>query len=146
MGVRPYVSRPLTTTTIQAKSFRLTARDLFVGKNNAYLCKRKQAGGVQFSRDPMNLVNKHSRKYEGFVNDKAIGIKADDNTVNPHQHPLPPMYVSLTLRQGRDEDQDRLPDPPACPLIHHILLLGLDSFPQIVQERGQLDGEEGVPF
>lgn len=31
----------------------------------------------------MNLVNKHSRKYEGFVNDKAIGINADSNTVRP---------------------------------------------------------------
>lgn len=51
------------------------------GKNNAYLVKRKQAGGIQFSRDPFNLTNKHSRKYEGFVNDKAIGINADDNTV-----------------------------------------------------------------
>lgn len=54
---------------------------LNTGKNNAFLCKRKQAGGVQFSRDPFNLVNKHSRKYEGFVNDKAIGINADSNTV-----------------------------------------------------------------
>ncbi|TKA28935.1 hypothetical protein B0A50_03346 [Salinomyces thailandicus] len=48
---------------------------------NAFLCKRKQAGGVQFSRDPLNLVNKHSRKYAGFVNDTAIGIQRDDNTV-----------------------------------------------------------------
>jgi len=38
------------------------------GHNNAFLCKRKQAGGVQFSRDPLNLVNKHSRKYEGYAN------------------------------------------------------------------------------
>lgn len=57
------------------------------GKNNAYLCKRKTAGGVQFSRDPMNLVNKHSRKYDGFVNEKAIGINADSNTVCTHQSP-----------------------------------------------------------
>ncbi|RMY05914.1 hypothetical protein D0868_06146 [Hortaea werneckii] len=41
----------------------------------------QQAGGVQLSRDPLNLVNKHSRKYEGFVNDQAIGINRDDNTV-----------------------------------------------------------------
>ncbi|KAI0024873.1 60S ribosomal protein L28 [Xylariomycetidae sp. FL0641] len=42
--------------------------------HNAFLCKKKQAGGVQFSRDPMNLVNKESRKYAGFVNDKAVGV------------------------------------------------------------------------
>ncbi|SLM35751.1 60s ribosomal protein l28 [Lasallia pustulata] len=42
--------------------------------NNAYLVKRTSGGGVQFSRDPLNLVNKHSRKYAGFVNDKAVGI------------------------------------------------------------------------
>lgn len=33
-----------------------------LGNNNAYLVKRKGAGGVQFSRDPMNLTNTHSRK------------------------------------------------------------------------------------
>ena len=32
------------------------------GQNNAYLVKRKTSGGVQFSRDPYNLTNKHSRK------------------------------------------------------------------------------------
>lgn len=32
------------------------------GDNNSYLVKRKQSGGVQFSRDPLNLVNKNSRK------------------------------------------------------------------------------------
>lgn len=42
--------------------------------NNAYLVKRKSAGGSQFSKDPLNLMNKHSRKYDGFVNTKAIGI------------------------------------------------------------------------
>ncbi|KAG7007950.1 trafficking protein particle complex subunit 6b [Physcia stellaris] len=31
-------------------------------QNNAYLVKRKTAGGIQFSRDPYNLMNKHSRK------------------------------------------------------------------------------------
>ncbi|KAL2007188.1 hypothetical protein VTN00DRAFT_8626 [Thermoascus crustaceus] len=62
---------------------------------NAFLVKRKTAGGVQFSRDPLNLVNKHSRKYEGFVNNKAIGVQPTENggvvliskkTGNP-QHP-----------------------------------------------------------
>ncbi|KAK4115154.1 ribosomal protein L28e [Canariomyces notabilis] len=43
--------------------------------NNSFLVKRKKTGGlVQFSRDPLNLVNLHSRKFAGFVNDKALGI------------------------------------------------------------------------
>ncbi|KAI1777863.1 60S ribosomal protein L28 [Hypoxylon cercidicola] len=46
-----------------------------VRSNNAYLAKSKVSGGVQFSRDPLNLVNKNSRKYAGFVNEKAIGIQ-----------------------------------------------------------------------
>ncbi|KAL6242747.1 hypothetical protein RBB50_010393 [Rhinocladiella similis] len=46
--------------------------------NNAYLVKRSSAGGVQFSRDPFNLTNKHSRTHEGFVNDKAVSVQAND--------------------------------------------------------------------
>ncbi|KKA20225.1 60S ribosomal protein L28 [Rasamsonia emersonii CBS 393.64] len=37
---------------------------------NAFLVKRKTNGSPQFSRDPLNLVNQHSRKYAGFVNNK----------------------------------------------------------------------------
>ncbi|OCK84777.1 ribosomal protein L28e [Lepidopterella palustris CBS 459.81] len=37
------------------------------------------AGGVQFSRDPLNLKNKYSRKYEGSINDKAIGVQPSEN-------------------------------------------------------------------
>ncbi|KAL1872784.1 hypothetical protein VTK73DRAFT_1334 [Phialemonium thermophilum] len=50
-----------------------------VRSQNAYLVKSKSAGGVQFSRDPYNLTNKHSRKYAGFVNDKAVGILPGEN-------------------------------------------------------------------
>lgn len=39
-----------------------------IGSQNAYIVKRK---GVQFSRDPLNLVNLHSRKHSGFVNTKV---------------------------------------------------------------------------
>ncbi|KAI9887748.1 MAG: 60S ribosomal protein L28 [Watsoniomyces obsoletus] len=46
--------------------------------NNAYLVKRRTGGGVQFSRDPLNLMNKHSRKYNGFINEKAVGIQEGD--------------------------------------------------------------------
>ncbi|KAF2012609.1 ribosomal protein L28e [Aaosphaeria arxii CBS 175.79] len=46
---------------------------------SAFLVKRKQAGGVSFSRDPLNLKGKFSRKYEGLVADKAIGVQAGEN-------------------------------------------------------------------
>ncbi|KAM0705395.1 hypothetical protein Q7P35_008185 [Cladosporium inversicolor] len=50
--------------------------------NNSFLTKRKGAGGVQLSRDPLNLTNKHSRKWSGFANEQAIGINADSpNTI-----------------------------------------------------------------
>ncbi|KAL2255884.1 hypothetical protein VTK26DRAFT_2543 [Humicola hyalothermophila] len=42
--------------------------------HNSYLVKRKTGGSPQFSRDPLNLVNLHSRKFAGFVNDKAVGV------------------------------------------------------------------------
>lgn len=49
---------------------RLTA-EITDGKG-AQLVKTKIAGGHKFSRDPYNLLNKHSRKQEGFVNAKVI--------------------------------------------------------------------------
>lgn len=41
--------------------FLLLTPDL-PGGHNAFLVKRKTAGGQQFSKDPLNLMNKHSRK------------------------------------------------------------------------------------
>ncbi|TGJ86111.1 hypothetical protein E0Z10_g2654 [Xylaria hypoxylon] len=49
-----------------------------VRSNNSFLVKRKASGGVQFSRDSLNLTNKNSRKWAGFVNDKAIGVAPAD--------------------------------------------------------------------
>jgi hypothetical protein len=34
----------------------------FPGNQNSYLVKRKALGGVSFSRDPLNLTNRHTRK------------------------------------------------------------------------------------
>ncbi|KAI0417306.1 ribosomal L28e protein family-domain-containing protein [Xylaria grammica] len=47
-----------------------------VRNNNSFLVKRKASGGVQFSRDSLNLTNKNARKWAGFVNDQAIGVVA----------------------------------------------------------------------
>ncbi|KAL4899269.1 hypothetical protein BDW74DRAFT_163784 [Aspergillus multicolor] len=46
---------------------------------NAYLVKRNSNGGVQFSRDPLNVLNKHSFKYAGYSNTKAVGVQATEN-------------------------------------------------------------------
>ena len=40
--------------------------------------KSKTAGGVQFSRDPFNLTNKHSKKHAGFINDKAVSVQSNE--------------------------------------------------------------------
>ncbi|KIH90696.1 large subunit ribosomal protein L28e [Sporothrix brasiliensis 5110] len=48
-----------------------------VRSQNSYLVKRTKNAKVQFSRDPLNLTNVHSRKYAGFVNDKALGVVAN---------------------------------------------------------------------
>ncbi|EED12532.1 60S ribosomal protein L28 [Talaromyces stipitatus ATCC 10500] len=46
---------------------------------NAFLVQRNNAGGVRFSRDPLNPVNIHSRKYAGYANDKALGLQSSEN-------------------------------------------------------------------
>ncbi|PWY71508.1 ribosomal protein L28e [Aspergillus sclerotioniger CBS 115572] len=46
---------------------------------NAFLVKRNSGGGSQFSRDPLNLENKHSFKYAGYANTKAVGVQATEN-------------------------------------------------------------------
>ena len=33
-----------------------------IGTTNSYLVKQRGGGRVQFSRDPLNLMNKHSKK------------------------------------------------------------------------------------
>ncbi|EPE07236.1 ribosomal protein l28e [Ophiostoma piceae UAMH 11346] len=48
-----------------------------VRTQNAFLVKRNKNAKVQLSRDPLNLLNTHSRKYAGFVNDKAVGVIAN---------------------------------------------------------------------
>ncbi|KAI9741886.1 MAG: hypothetical protein M1834_000275 [Cirrosporium novae-zelandiae] len=45
---------------------------------NCYLVKKRQGGGVQFSRDPLNVMNKHSRKYDGTSSLKAVGVQPGD--------------------------------------------------------------------
>ncbi|KAK3374971.1 ribosomal L28e protein family-domain-containing protein [Podospora didyma] len=45
---------------------------------NSFLVKRKSGPQVQFSRDPYNLLNVHSRKHAGFVNEKAVGIAPNE--------------------------------------------------------------------
>lgn len=72
MGNCPYVA-PLKTDCAR-KSIYLIKK--IAGTNNAYLTKRKTGGGVQFSRDPYNLLNKHSRTHAGFINSKAVSVQS----------------------------------------------------------------------
>ncbi|KAI9694241.1 MAG: hypothetical protein M1820_009099 [Bogoriella megaspora] len=64
--------------------------------NNSFLLKRKTSGGVTFSRDPLNLTNIHNRKYEGFVDNKAIGI-------NPSARN--PTALTLTTKNPTTQNQ-----------------------------------------
>ncbi|KAI9824810.1 MAG: hypothetical protein M1826_007232 [Phylliscum demangeonii] len=43
--------------------------------SNSFLVKRKTAGGVQLSSDPLNLMNKHSRKAIGIQPGTHGGVK-----------------------------------------------------------------------
>ncbi|KAJ5806138.1 uncharacterized protein N7503_003740 [Penicillium pulvis] len=76
-----------------------------VRNQNAYLVRRNTGGGSQFSRDPLNLVNKHSFKYAGFVNNKAIGVQAAENggvnviTKKPG-NPQQPRQTEVTVNYG----------------------------------------------
>jgi len=49
-----------------------------VNRQNSQLVKRKTGGGQRFSKDPLNLTNLHTRKYEGYVNDQVgVGSSVD---------------------------------------------------------------------
>ena len=74
---------PLTSSGRSLVSVLFVGRDdaanrSRTGNQNAYLVKRRSGGGVMFSRDPMNLTNKHSRTHAGFINEKAVGIQPND--------------------------------------------------------------------
>ncbi|KAF2666234.1 ribosomal protein L28e [Microthyrium microscopicum] len=58
---------------------------------NSYQVKRRSGGGVNFSRDPLNLLNKQTRKHTGFINDQAIGITPSEKG------------VTLTTKKGGDK-------------------------------------------
>ncbi|KAF5102390.1 hypothetical protein DV451_001885 [Geotrichum candidum] len=42
---------------------------------STYLVKARTAGGVQFSKDPLNLTGKNSSTHGGVFTPKAIGIR-----------------------------------------------------------------------
>nr|CEG02262.1 unnamed protein product [Fusarium pseudograminearum CS3220]CEG02696.1 unnamed protein product [Fusarium pseudograminearum CS3487] len=76
-----------------------------VRDNNCFSAKSKKNGGVQFSRDPLNLTNKSSRKHAGFVNDKAVGIAAGEKgavvvTTKKAQPNKPAQNITTTSYSG----------------------------------------------
>ena len=46
---------------------RVPADTLRTGTTNSYLVKQKYGARFQFSRDPLNLMNKHSKKVNLLV-------------------------------------------------------------------------------
>jgi large subunit ribosomal protein L28e len=68
------------------------------GTNNSYLVKRNN---VQLSRDPLNLTNRHSRKWAGFVNEQVrfwSNLRARKPTVHPLRTILtldPPQAIGI---------------------------------------------------
>lgn len=47
--------------------------------HNSFLVKRKDLGkSANFSRDPLNLKNIHTKKFAGYAHDKAIGVQAGE--------------------------------------------------------------------
>lgn len=61
---------------------------------NSYQVKRRSGGGAQFTRDPLNLLNKQTRQHTGFVNESAIGITPGEKG-----------GVSLTTKKGGKKHQ-----------------------------------------
>ncbi|KAJ5504684.1 hypothetical protein N7463_007558 [Penicillium fimorum] len=63
---------------------------------NSYLVNRNSGGGFQFSRDPLNLVNKHSYK--------AVGVQATENgvavTTKKPSNPNQPGQNLVTVTYG----------------------------------------------
>ena len=45
--------------------------------NSAYLLKLR-GGQKPFSTDPLNLTNKNSQRYNGYLHKKAVGVTAGD--------------------------------------------------------------------
>lgn len=72
LGGSPYVNCAIAT------HFRAAETKGPTGNNNAFLVKSKTAGGTQFSRDPFNLTNVHSKKNAGFINDKAVSVQSNE--------------------------------------------------------------------
>lgn len=52
----------ITSEKIAELDSRVSANALRIGATNSYLVKRKTGGRFQFSRDPLNLMNKQSKK------------------------------------------------------------------------------------
>ena len=94
---------PITTSQKPQEWNETDRSSLITDGQNAYLVKRKQSGGVQFSRDPMNLNNKHARIYEGFVNDKVGNYRRErtvGGTDSASEHGCAALNVRLTIILG----------------------------------------------
>ena len=64
--------------------------------NSAYLLK-KRGVAKPFSSDPLNLTNKHSQRYSGLVNKKAIGIAPGKDSFKTLNNLVTIFCVDVTL-------------------------------------------------
>merc|ERR1712225_217641 len=108
-----------------------------VGAQNAFLVKRAQSGGVRFSRDPMNLVNKHSRKHAGFVNEKAAKSKLlratrEELLWSPRSKSTPKSQVPLPTRPPSAETRPQERPTRLLSLAPRSLDTDLISVPQLL--------------
>ncbi|KAG4303912.1 hypothetical protein PORY_002656 [Pneumocystis oryctolagi] len=45
-------------------------------KNASFLVKQKKGKPTILSREPLNILNKHTHTYSGLLNDKALGVES----------------------------------------------------------------------
>lgn len=117
------------------------------GNTNSFLVKRRLGSGKQvvFSRDPLNLVNKHSRKYVGYVNDKV----SPPTTALSIIHPLTSEKIGHRHQRRRQHSppnhQALLPRQQASPAIPNLFLQRLDPIAKALHFHCQLHCQEGLP-
>ncbi|KGO63669.1 Ribosomal protein L28e [Penicillium italicum] len=72
---------------------------------NSFLVNRNSGGGFQFSRDPLNLLNKHSYKAVGIQateNGVAVITKKPSNPQQPGQNLVTVTYGPSTSTRNAD--------------------------------------------
>lgn len=72
------------------------------------MVKDTRHGKTLFSRDPLNLMNLNSRKYAGFVTERAVGVNENDKgdvvvTTKKTKHLQRPSAAANTVSYGTNK-------------------------------------------